>query len=67
MPLAKPFLKWAGGKSQLLSQLDDHLPPRLEETPFTYVEPFVGGGAMLFHMLRSKRRLFLKIITPKVA
>ncbi|MBO4531902.1 MAG: DNA adenine methylase [Prevotella sp.] len=53
MPLAKPFLKWAGGKSQLLSQLDDHLPPRLEETPFTYVEPFVGGGAMLFHMLQK--------------
>lgn len=50
---AKPFLKWAGGKGQLLSQLDEHLPMELEGQVFTYVEPFVGGGAMLFHMLRK--------------
>ena len=49
---AKPFLKWAGGKGQLLSQLDKHLPDDLHRQPFTYIEPFVGGGAMLFHMLR---------------
>ncbi len=49
---AKPFLKWAGGKGQLLSQLDKHLPVELYQQEFTYVEPFVGGGAMLFHMLR---------------
>lgn len=49
---AKPFLKWAGGKGQLLSQLDEHLPGNLHEQDFTYIEPFVGGGAMLFHMLR---------------
>ena len=49
---AKPFLKWAGGKGQLLSQLDEHLPDDLLRQPFTYIEPFVGGGAMLFHMLR---------------
>ena len=48
---AKPFLKWAGGKGQLLSQLDEYLPQRLEDRTFTYIEPFVGGGAMLFHML----------------
>lgn len=48
---AKPFIKWAGGKGQLLSQIDEHLPPQLDGRPFTYVEPFVGGGAMLFHML----------------
>lgn len=47
---AKPFLKWAGGKGQLLSQLDELLPIGLEEREFTYIEPFVGGGAMLFHM-----------------
>lgn len=49
---AKPFLKWAGGKSQLLSQLDSHLPEELKQHEFTYIEPFVGGGAMLFHLLQ---------------
>ena len=49
---AKPFLKWAGGKGQLLSQLDQYLPGELTEQEFTYFEPFVGGGAMLFHMLQ---------------
>ena len=49
---AKPFLKWAGGKGQLLSQLEQHLPDDLKEEEFTYIEPFVGGGAMLFHMLQ---------------
>ena len=49
---AKPFLKWAGGKGQLLSQLDEHLPADLHKQAFTYIEPFVGGGAMLFYMLR---------------
>ena len=43
---AKPFIKWAGGKGQLLSQLDKHLPSCLDGRPFTYIEPFVGGGAM---------------------
>lgn len=49
---AKPFLKWAGGKGQLLKQLDALLPNGLERREFTYIEPFVGGGAMLFHMLQ---------------
>ena len=49
---AKPFLKWAGGKGQLLSQLSEHLPERICNEPFTYIEPFVGGGAMLFFMLQ---------------
>lgn len=50
---AKPFVKWAGGKGQLLSQLDKYLPQQLDGRPFTYIEPFVGGGAMLFHMLKK--------------
>ena len=37
----------------MLSQLDSYLPRQLDGRPFTYVEPFVGGGAMLFHMLRK--------------
>ena len=49
---AKPFLKWAGGKGQLLSQLSENLPDRINKEPFTYIEPFVGGGAMLFYMLQ---------------
>lgn len=49
---ARPFLKWAGGKGQLLSQLSEHLPERISKEPFTYIEPFVGGGAMLFYMLQ---------------
>jgi len=49
---AKPFLKWAGGKGKLLTQLSEHLPKRISEEPFTYIEPFVGGGAMLFYILQ---------------
>lgn len=50
---AKPFLKWAGGKGQLLSQLETLLPQQIYKEPFTYIEPFVGGGAMLFFMLQK--------------
>jgi DNA adenine methylase len=50
---AKPFLKWAGGKGQLLLQLDELLAHELNQKEFTYIEPFVGGGAMLFHMLQK--------------
>ena len=50
---AKPFLKWAGGKGQLLEQLASFLPALIHNEQFTYIEPFVGGGAMLFFMLRN--------------
>jgi DNA adenine methylase len=43
---AQPFLKWAGGKSQLLSQFDAYFP----ESIVSYCEPFVGGGAVFFHL-----------------
>ncbi len=46
----KPFVKWAGGKGQLIEQLERYIPQ--EENAFTkYAEPFVGGGALLFHLL----------------
>ena len=51
---AKPFIKWAGGKGQLLSQFDNYLPKQLDGRAFTYIEPFVGGGAMLFYMLQAR-------------
>ena len=51
---AKPFLKWAGGKTQLLPTLDCFLPKVFPtQQNATYIEPFVGGGAMLFYMLRT--------------
>lgn len=43
----RPFVKWAGGKRQLIPILDENLP----ETFGTYFEPFLGGGALLFHIL----------------
>jgi len=49
---AKPFVKWAGGKGQLLEQLDALLPSDFAQREnLVYVEPFVGGAAMLFHVL----------------
>ena len=51
---AKPFLKWAGGKTQLLPTIDSFLPDTFRrEDDVTYIEPFVGGGAMLFFMLQK--------------
>ena len=52
-PLTRPFVKWVGGKGQLLPQLEAHLPSVLYSEEFTYIEPFVGGGAMLFFMLQK--------------
>lgn len=54
---AKPFLKWAGGKGQLIEKLDFFLPDRLNAEEFTYIEPFVGGGAMLFHITNKFRNI----------
>ncbi len=52
-PEAKPFLKWAGGKTQLLREFSARLPPELKEGKITkYVEPFVGGGAVFFYLNR---------------
>ena len=53
MAKAKPFIKWVGGKSQLIEQLDMQLPADFGNWEnVTYIEPFVGGGAMLFYMLQ---------------
>ncbi|MDE6586265.1 MAG: DNA adenine methylase [Clostridia bacterium] len=47
----KPFVKWVGGKSQLLNELEKMLPSDGEKVLTKYVEPMVGGGALLFDIL----------------
>lgn len=49
--IAKPFLKWAGGKTQMISDIKKALPKEITKSNFTYIEPFVGSGAVLFWML----------------
>lgn len=50
-PIAKPFVKWAGGKSQILDDIRTKYPAELGKRINKYAEPFVGGGAVLFDML----------------
>ncbi|MDR2965340.1 MAG: DNA adenine methylase, partial [Treponema sp.] len=42
-PLIKPYLKWAGGKRQLLAEIKKNLPKNISN--YTYYEPFIGAGA----------------------
>lgn len=49
----KPFVKWAGGKRQLLAELEKNFPKQFG----TYFEPFLGGGALLFDLLAKKPNL----------
>ena len=50
---AKPFLKWAGGKGQLLKEISAYYPFEKDKTITKYAEPFVGGGAVLFDVLNK--------------
>ena len=47
----KPFVKWVGGKGQLIEQLEKYIPVDGEKVLTKYAEPFVGGGALLFNIL----------------
>jgi DNA adenine methylase len=49
-PLAKPVLKWAGGKSQLIAELNARAPEKYNK----YIEPFFGSGALFFNLLPEK-------------
>lgn len=51
------FIKWAGGKSSILSELDKHFPKSFNN----YIEPFVGGGSVFLHMLLNKKILSEKV------
>ena len=46
--LVAPFLKWVGGKRQLMPSIIELLPKNIKE--LNYIEPFIGGGAVLFHL-----------------
>ncbi len=51
VPAARPFLKWAGGKTQLLNEFSKRLPGELKKGNITkYIEPFIGGGAVFFYL-----------------
>jgi DNA adenine methylase len=51
---AKPFIKWVGGKTQLIESIEKTLPENFSElSDVTYIEPFVGGGAVLFWILQQ--------------
>ena len=47
--VAEPFLKWAGGKRQMIEQYQPYIPEEFTN----YHEPFLGGGGMFFHLLAS--------------
>lgn len=54
MEIVRPFVKWAGGKGSLISQLKNFYPFELENEKINkYVEPFVGGGAVLINILQK--------------
>lgn len=51
----RPFLKWAGGKTQLIPILENSLPESIQQSKTipAYIEPFVGGGSFFFHLLQK--------------
>jgi len=54
---AKPFVKWAGGKRQLISVIEKQIPSEFG----TYYEPFLGGGAVFFHLLSKNPDMRCKV------
>ncbi len=62
MAKAKPFIKWVGGKTQLLDTIEANLPADFAQRVDTYIEPFVGGGAVLFWLLQKYPNIKTAII-----
>lgn len=56
----KPFLKWAGGKTQLLDELSKYIPEKYNK----YIEPFLGGGALFFHI--KPKNAILSDLNPEL-
>ena len=52
----KPFLKWAGGKGQLIEEIATHLPDSISDID-TYVEPFIGSGAVMFWLVNRYQNI----------
>jgi DNA adenine methylase len=67
MPV-KPFVKWAGGKSQILEEIRSKYPDGLGRTITKYAEPFVGGGAVLFDVLSryNMREIYISDINREL-
>ena len=62
-PKAKPFIKWVGGKNQLIPTFEGLLPSKIDQMEnMTYIEPFIGGGAMLFYMLQRFENIKYAVI-----
>ena len=53
-----PFVKWAGGKSRLLSQFEPYFPAQFRR----YIEPFVGGGAVFFYLCRKDQLVGSEVV-----
>lgn len=49
----KFLVRWVGGKMRLIEEIDKRLPKNINKEFDTYVEPFVGGGSVMFHMLNN--------------
>lgn len=61
-PAARPFLKWAGGKSRLISQYIPYFPSNF----VTYYEPFLGGGAVFFYLAAARNPAILSDINAEL-
>jgi DNA adenine methylase len=59
--LAKPFIKWVGGKSQLLEEIREKYPSKIEK----YCEPFVVKPPSLFQNMKKNSQINFKIILTK--
>lgn len=60
---AKPFIQWAGGKTKLIQKIEQALPENFDSLDeVTYVEPFVGGGAVLFWILQQYTNISKAVI-----
>lgn len=64
----KPFVKWVGGKSQLIDELEKMLSANEEKTFTKYCEPMVGGGALLFNVLSKYdfEEVYISDINPEL-